>query len=143
MTGRNRESLPSAGRAVAGASTAVGWFQWRDVLTPDRRCTRNDGTADRRRSKIEGDNIMNSEMTDKGQGRLKKAAGALADDNKLTSESHCERRPRFRRWHAAFLVALALGPIALTACNTVQGAGKDLERGGQKVQDEAKEHKPY
>jgi hypothetical protein len=26
---------------------------------------------------------------------------------------------------------------------TVQGAGEDLERRGQKVQDEAREHKPY
>ena len=27
------------------------------------------------------------------------------------------------------------------ACNTVQGAGKDIEKGGQKVQEEAKEVK--
>jgi len=26
---------------------------------------------------------------------------------------------------------------ALTGCNTVQGAGKDIERGGEKVQDAA------
>ena len=34
-----------------------------------------------------------------------------------------------------------LSSIALTACNTVQGAGKDIERGGEKIQDEAAEHK--
>ena len=35
----------------------------------------------------------------------------------------------------------ALSAVSLTACNTVQGAGKDIERGGQKVQEEAKEVK--
>ena len=33
----------------------------------------------------------------------------------------------------------ALAAVSLTACNTMQGAGKDVERGGQKVQEEAKE----
>ncbi len=28
---------------------------------------------------------------------------------------------------------------AIAGCNTVAGAGKDIERGGQKVHDEAKE----
>ena len=28
---------------------------------------------------------------------------------------------------------------AISGCNTVAGAGKDIERGGQKVQGEAKE----
>jgi len=35
----------------------------------------------------------------------------------------------------------ALAAVSLTAGNTVQGAGKDIERGGQKVQEEAKEVK--
>ena len=35
----------------------------------------------------------------------------------------------------------ALSAVSLTACNTIQGAGKDVERGGQKVQEEAKEVK--
>ena len=33
--------------------------------------------------------------------------------------------------------------LTLSACNTMQGVGKDVERGGQKVQEEAKEHKTY
>ena len=41
------------------------------------------------------------------------------------------------------LAALSLGSVALTGCNTVQGAGKDVEKAGQKVQDEAQEHKRY
>jgi entericidin B len=86
---------------------------------------------------------MNSGTTDRSKGRLKETACTITDDDKLPGESHGKRRRRFRRWHAALLVALSLGSIALTACNTVQGAGKDLERGGQKMQDEAKEHKTY
>ena len=42
------------------------------------------------------------------------------------------------------LVALTIGsPMLLTGCNTMQGAGRDIERGGQKIQDEATEHKRY
>ncbi len=29
--------------------------------------------------------------------------------------------------------------LALTACNTVNGAGEDIEKGGQKIQEESKE----
>jgi entericidin B len=41
----------------------------------------------------------------------------------------------------AVLMALAMiGPLsALSGCNTVAGAGKDIERGGEKVQDGARE----
>jgi predicted small secreted protein len=35
------------------------------------------------------------------------------------------------------VVSSALGTVA--GCNTVAGAGKDIERGGEKIQDEAKE----
>jgi len=41
------------------------------------------------------------------------------------------------------LAALSFGSLSLTACNTVQGAGKDVERAGEKVQSEAVEHKKY
>ena len=41
------------------------------------------------------------------------------------------------------LATLAFGSVALTACNTIQGAGRDVEKAGQKVQEEAKEHKRY
>jgi len=40
------------------------------------------------------------------------------------------------------LATLAAVFIAtLAGCNTIEGAGKDLERGGEKVQDTAKEVK--
>jgi len=41
------------------------------------------------------------------------------------------------------VTTLSLGSLTLTACNTMQGAGKDVERAGQKLQDEAVEHKRY
>ena len=31
--------------------------------------------------------------------------------------------------------------VLLTACNTMQGAGKDIERGGEKIQDSAERNK--
>jgi entericidin B len=39
----------------------------------------------------------------------------------------------------ALAVVVLMGILA--GCNTIQGAGKDLERGGEKVQDAAKDTK--
>ena len=51
-----------------------------------------------------------------------------------TSPSHATPR-----WSAAALVAAAaLFTVALVACNTVEGAGKDIEKGGQGIQNAAK-----
>jgi entericidin B len=43
------------------------------------------------------------------------------------------------------LIALLLAStyVLLAGCNTVQGAGKDIERGGEKIQKEAQENKRY
>jgi predicted small secreted protein len=42
------------------------------------------------------------------------------------------------------LVALTIGsPVLLTGCNTMQGAGRDISSAGNKIQDEAAEHKHY
>ena len=41
------------------------------------------------------------------------------------------------------VTTLSLGSLTLTACNTMQGAGRDVEKAGQKLQDEAVEHKRY
>ena len=40
---------------------------------------------------------------------------------------------------AALLVLLMLGILA--GCNTMQGMGRDIERGGEKLQDSAKDTK--
>jgi predicted small secreted protein len=41
------------------------------------------------------------------------------------------------------LAALSFGATTLSACNTVQGVGRDVEKAGMKVQEEAQEHKRY
>jgi predicted small secreted protein len=38
----------------------------------------------------------------------------------------------------AFLAGMT---VTLTACNTVEGAGKDIQQGGQAIKNEANEHK--
>ncbi len=43
----------------------------------------------------------------------------------------------------AFIVLVILGGASaiLTACNTVEGAGKDVSKAGHEVSEEANEHK--
>jgi predicted small secreted protein len=43
----------------------------------------------------------------------------------------------------AFIVLVILGGAStiLTACNTVEGAGKDVAHAGHEVSEEAREHK--
>ncbi len=36
------------------------------------------------------------------------------------------------------LAALALGLFVLAGCNTIQGAGKDLQRAGEKIEEAAR-----
>ena len=38
---------------------------------------------------------------------------------------------------------LAASYVMLAGCNTVQGAGKDIEKGGEKIQKEADEHRDH
>ncbi len=37
------------------------------------------------------------------------------------------------------VIALIFAAGLMTGCNTIQGAGKDIERGGEKLQDSAKD----
>lgn len=39
------------------------------------------------------------------------------------------------KWFAC--LAMIAGALALSACNTMEGAGEDIERGGEAVQDAA------
>jgi len=42
------------------------------------------------------------------------------------------------------LIAMTIGsPVFLSGCNTMQGVGRDIEKGGNKIQEEATEHKRY
>ena len=38
-----------------------------------------------------------------------------------------------------YALAATATVFALTACNTMTGVGKDVEKGGQKIQEESKE----
>lgn len=40
---------------------------------------------------------------------------------------------------ATLFLASAVG--AMTGCNTMEGAGQDIQKGGKAISDEAKEHK--
>jgi predicted small secreted protein len=42
-------------------------------------------------------------------------------------------------------LSFVLGTLAtlVAGCNTMEGMGRDVERGGEKVQKEAQEHKKY
>ncbi|HBA09109.1 entericidin A/B family lipoprotein [Methylotenera sp.] len=48
----------------------------------------------------------------------------------------------FKRLFVLLLTTLFFTGIAttMTACNTVEGAGKDIEKGGKAIKDEASEH---
>jgi entericidin B len=55
-----------------------------------------------------------------------------------------ERGSIMKRLIALVVAASFAMPLALlSGCNTVQGAGKDIERGGEKIQKEAIENKKY
>jgi len=46
-------------------------------------------------------------------------------------------------WKKALFVLMSLLSLSLTACNTVEGAGKDVSAAGRGVTEEAREHKTY
>ena len=68
------------------------------------------------------------------------AATRLTRDHQLT-----ERGLIMKRMIALVLAAtFALPSFALlSGCNTVEGAGKDIQKGGEKIKEEAKENKKY
>jgi predicted small secreted protein len=54
--------------------------------------------------------------------------------------AHTRRAIMMRKMLAALAMLGVLSSlVAVTGCNTVAGAGQDIERGGQKVQGEARE----
>ena len=70
------------------------------------------------------------------------AASLCARSKSGNSSTPLERNAMLAKF-VLLLAALSFASISLTACNTVQGAGKDVEKAGQKVQEEAVEHKKY
>ena len=41
------------------------------------------------------------------------------------------------------LAAMTIASLALAACNTVEGAGKDIKAGGQAIEKAAEKNKSY
>ena len=50
-----------------------------------------------------------------------------------------------RKVSASILAALFLAGVfgSLAGCNTMEGAGKDIQSGGKAIKDEAREHRNY
>jgi entericidin B len=50
-----------------------------------------------------------------------------------------------RKFVMPLLAAVFLAGLfgSITGCNTVEGAGKDIQQGGKAIKDEANEHKHY
>ena len=46
--------------------------------------------------------------------------------------------PFTSRFSCVAILALLLGLLAFTGCQTMEGAGKDIERAGEKIQENAK-----
>ncbi len=45
---------------------------------------------------------------------------------------------KLTRLSSIALLSFLLGALALTGCRTMEGAGKDIERAGEKIQDNSK-----
>lgn len=50
---------------------------------------------------------------------------------------------RLTMWKKCIFCLAALMSVALTGCNTVQGAGQDISSAGRSISNEAQEHKHY
>jgi predicted small secreted protein len=46
-------------------------------------------------------------------------------------------------WKKMLFCLMSIVSLALTACNTIEGAGRDVEHAGRSIQNEAQEHKRY
>jgi predicted small secreted protein len=46
-------------------------------------------------------------------------------------------------WKKILFVLMSVLSLAVSACNTVSGAGRDVESAGRAVSNEAEEHKRY
>lgn len=43
----------------------------------------------------------------------------------------------------ALLLLISVSAFSLSACNTIRGAGEDIEAAGDAIEDEAEENKTY
>lgn len=59
-------------------------------------------------------------------------------------DTNVSRKESMMKKLMAMLLALSFAsPLLLTACNTIGGAGADIESAGRSIKNEANEHKRY
>ena len=46
-------------------------------------------------------------------------------------------------WKKALFCLMSVISLALSACNTIEGAGRDVSHAGHEISEEAQEHKRY
>ena len=46
-------------------------------------------------------------------------------------------------WKKALFCLMSVISLALSACNTIEGAGRDVSSAGREISEEAQEHKRY
>ena len=63
----------------------------------------------------------------------------------MTAHIHQGKHIMINRILMSVLAALFMAGLvgSMTGCNTVEGAGKDIQQGGKAIKDEAAEHKKY
>jgi predicted small secreted protein len=60
----------------------------------------------------------------------------------LSTTQHGGFHMNITKFKPAYLLMLILAYAgAITGCNTIEGAGEDIQRGGKAIEDEAQEHK--
>jgi predicted small secreted protein len=79
-------------------------------------------------------------MADKGFGRTRLARRAA-----FIAASTTRSIKMIKKLSASLFAMLFMAGLfgTLAGCNTIEGAGKDIQRGGEAIKDEAREHKNY
>jgi predicted small secreted protein len=69
--------------------------------------------------------------------------GGIGFLNPIQSTLSIRRFIMIKKFFMLLLTALYMAGVAATlaGCNTVEGAGKDIEKGGKAIKEEASEHK--
>jgi predicted small secreted protein len=74
----------------------------------------------------------------------RQALPTLSGQALFDSNQHREKETSMTKKLVAMLLAFSFAcPILLTACNTIGGAGADIESAGRSLKNEANEHKHY
>jgi predicted small secreted protein len=67
---------------------------------------------------------------------MSRAAGATSASGPVTSQEKESVMKRFFSLFALLVMSVSLGGLSF-GCNTMEGAGRDIEKGGEALQDAA------